>query len=328
MLVLISLVALGGINVIATGEIDVSGINGKEIKDAYNDLNVQLVKDVPACGIDETMKAVKDYLSENVDRKSTFSNSELTKGSPKVNEAYRLFGALSQLDNGDRCDASAINILKQNDLASERRSHSNLGRRECRKRVETVLLHYATKSTQECPRVHADLMRQKLENFDQREFRYLDKLTERVISMYLDHFKQAGVNRADSVVKLAFHSEKMMSSLIQDFRYRLEAVLDKFAPDQKKYLSPIDDESTGLVRIDEAKIEELFNEYGIGPCKNYVTTFGPDVFEPEIYLSSYKHEPVEGDEEFYLNWTRYNMCKVFIQNEKRLLESVKFGASI
>lgn len=326
MLVLISLLALSSINVIAT-EIDVSGINGEELKDAYSELNIRLVKDVPSADIEATMNAAKDFLSKNGDEKKASSIGEnIESGSPKLNEANKLFVALSQLNDKNRCDAKAINVLKQNDQASGGRSHSILAKGECRKRVETVLLDYAAKAKKVCPRVHSYLMSEKLSTFNKRQFLYIHHLTDSTITSCLADFKQANLPRKEGIIKLAFH--KMLNRLTQDFYYHLWEVLDKFAPDQKEYLKPIDDESTGLKKLDEAKIKELFNEYGMEPCKAYVAAFGPDLYEPEIYLSTFGHEPLRGDEDFYLNWTRYNMCKVYIQNEAKLWQDVMFNADI
>lgn len=76
--------------------------------------------------------------------------------------------------------------------------------------------------------------------------------------------------------------------------------------------------------MDKAKLTEIVEGYGMKPCRDFVSTLGPDVFEPEVYLyiGSFNHLKLE-DEEFYGNWIRYNVCKIYLENEDKLLKGIK-----
>lgn len=330
MFVLILLLALTGSIEVDASQTDVSGINGEEIRSAYDEMNVKLVEEVPACDIQGTLDNVKAHLAEYSNTGISISISRLITGQSKLHQAYVLFGALSQLTDGHRCDANAINILRQNDLASGERAHSIPDKGECRKRVETVLLHYVNRSIRECPQKNADTMRQKLEHFDSDQFIQVDLLTKGVISNQVRILKNQISDRFTALVKLALKTEEIMRlALIHGFMFysRLDSVIGRFAPEQKLYLRPINNEASGLAEVDKDKIKELFEEYAMKPCRNYVTILGPDVFEPEIYLSSFKHKPLKGDQEFYLNWIRYNTCKVYLDQETILLDAIIRSAS-
>lgn len=331
LLFFLSVLALAGINTSATNSIDVSRIDGASIKDAYKEMNIQLVRDVPPCDIEATMSKVKELLAKEANGRAISSFFKFLTGQAKVSQAYKLFGALSKLTEGHRCDANAINILKQNDLASEGRAHANLSSGECRKRVENVLLHYVKLSIEECPQVHADLMRQNLANFDSRQWKYVRRLTEDEFSSHWEDLMRHNVEKRDALVQLALDTERFMfTELVQgtNLYHHLDTMLTQFDSEQKQFLKPVVDEATGLTKINESKIEELFQEYAMKPCRNYVKTFGPNIFEPEIYLASFKHEPLRGDEGFYSNWVRYNICKFYIAFERKLLREVKLTANI
>lgn len=335
MIGLIFFLALSGSNIIrasaATGEIDISNIRGAEITYAYDEMNSQLVRAVPECDIDKTLKAAKEYL-DTKDRGITSSGIyKFVTSQVQVSPAYKLFAALSQINDANRCDATSINIIKQNDWAILRKTPYDLtdsGKSEekCRKRVELVLAHYLGKSVKECPRVHADLLKQMLKNYDQRQLDYVVHLTEDTISKYLSETTRDGSSREDTLVQLALLTAYTMRSDLlsgEKFRNNLEKVLNKFAPPEAKDCLG---EGTRFNIMNKGKIKKLFKEYGIKPCKNYVKFFGPEVFESEIYLSNYKPEPLAignpNREEFYLNWIRYNICSEYIAYEKKLLDEV------
>lgn len=333
MLVLILLVALSGSNRIrvsaATDKtIDISDIRGSDLKYAYDEMNSQLVKAVPECDIDKTLAVAKEYL-EIKDRGITSSRLfKFVTNQLRVTPAYKLFAALSQINDANRCDAASINVIKQNDWATRGQTHYNLSdfsesEEEGRKRVEIVLVHYVRKTLKECPKVHADLLKQKLKNYDQGQLDYVINLTKDTISKYLSEMMRDGTNFEDALVKLALRTEYTMRPELlsgEKFRINLEKVLDKFAPLEAKNCLG---EGVRLNIMNKGKIKKLVKEYGIKPCKNYVAFFGAEVFEPEIYLSNYKHEPINGGrEEFYLNWIRFNICNEYIAYEKKLLDEV------
>lgn len=332
LLSLTSIIALALTGISTRAEIiDVSQIRGDSLIDAYKEMNAQLVRDFPACNTEATMNAVKGILAKEINGREISSLFKSLTGPAKVSQAYKLFGALSQLIEGHRCDANAINILKQNDLATEGRARKYLVTgADCSKRVEGILLHYVRLSYRECPKVHADLMRQTLNNFDDRQFNHVHRLNEGKISKYLKDLRYDQIEGNEALVQLALNTRKIMLNDLTQGRnlyYNLYGVLAQFEPEKKHYLKPIVDDRTGSSKIDGSKIGDLVEEQVMRPCRNYVEAFGTNIFEPEIYLASFNHKPLSDDQEFYLNWINYNICKVYVEFEQQLLSGVKFSAS-
>lgn len=310
-----TLIALACIQVDA-GIIDTKNLDGHKLKDSFKEIDAQLIREVSSNDVRSNFKVAKDLLEHS------------SGSTDDIYSAYQLFVALMELDGQDRCDSTAISIIRQNELASCQTTADDskiLDKSQCLGRVGKILLDIAEKSTRKCPKIYADLMRQKLNQFNPDLFIIVEDLTEHSIYIYMKRLNnEDGSNEANNLVELALNTDSIMQRTLENgiwFYCDLQATIKTYVDRSlAEYLKPIEDERTGKFSLNEEMFKELFEKHGMKPCRDYVEFFGEDVFEPATYLAKFQLiDSREIDEQYYKNWIRYNMCKGFTRNKQKLL---------
>lgn len=92
--------------------------------------------------------------------------------------------------------------------------------------------------------------------------------------------------------------------------------------DQAKFLEPMDHNGSGIGIMKKDEFKEIYDEYALIPCQDFVESFGDLVEWLTItYLATINNDIILDDElqNFYINMIFYNVCKIWIKNYQLLL---------
>lgn len=311
---ILAFIMFGSRNIIDASVINSNSFDGSDLKVAYQLLNVQLARRVPNSDPDLNFKAAKELLQQ-------------PGNSNKLSSACELFLSMSQLSDDNMCSPEAINILKQNDLASSERIHKRLDKHLSRTRVEKILLQIAARLAEECPRVYANLLERKLAEFNAERYSLLRELTDAIIWKHVVDINSKTQDVGLTLYKLATQTAAFIENDLTDgnkFYYLVQKIVKSINEDRANFLELIDNTGNGIDIFDKDKLKEIYDKYALIPCRDFVETFGVLLERPTItYLASIYNELILDDKlhNFYINMISYNVCKIWIKNYQSLLES-------
>lgn len=90
-------------------------------------------------------------------------------------------------------------------------------------------------------------------------------------------------------------------------------------------MSRIPDEVTGKAKVNVDKIEELVKKHLVEPCKPFVDELGP-VFIPARYDTKFYYQLDDSNEDYYLSWVSFLICRALTENEPVVSADVVLSA--
>lgn len=304
-----SIIALFALSFVSVSAMNLL-IDENRLKDAHSEINSLLAEEFETDDSKVDIEAAKEFL-RNPD-----ASSELVSAS-------KLFAIMETLaGTTNRCSPQAVDLLRKNDLALFQRACKKSSKGECKTRVGNVLNHYADISAKQCPSFFADLFRQKVENYDPKKYEQVKDLTDSIISNQIIKNNRVEFGETKNWPLLAQQLDILRHPKTNDqwFYNFLCNRVEKADKNLAKYLVRMNNGGIGLKCLNEEKFKEIFEQYGIKPCKDYVETFGPEVFEPSIFLSKFHHDELADEEQYHENEVRYKLCKNLINNQGALLD--------
>lgn len=301
--------------------VNFSDVDGTNYRAEYDELNALLEANVGSSDVQANMDfATKDFYERTLGDTSEKVSSFLG--------AYRLFTGLSTFGPDVVCSPSNFNILTQNYRATGLHPSNvkpNGADKQSHRRIEQVVIEYATMYSRKCQDLYPFIMRDRLKLIDPKQKVLINQLSTFVLNEYkkiglgLDTAGTFRLATSPSELKLKLFDKKFIYEALQN-----EVSLNS---DYKhKYLRPLRDYSKGTDQLDERKFGKLFEEYLLSPCKGYIKVLEP-VFNPANFLAFWQHKVIEDERVYYRRWVLHNICFILNENGMRFLSLAKSYAS-
>lgn len=292
-------------------EFDASGIDGQQLEDEFNKLNEFLFARVKSSDPEQNFNLVlENYKSR--------SKSWFKKMSSDSMRARKLFLAMGQITDENRCTPRSYNILIQIDRATFDRSCRRLDPEGVVRRVERILLDYVLKQQSQCHDAHLKQYRDKLASMDTEKVKKVEAFLEPYISSLIS--EKLKIDKSKSRIQKLYDiiNEKSSSISSKNPMNVLESLkhLVKDDPSAKSILQVDDDTELKELMKKDTKIQKLHSQYLFEPCLYYLDQLGPEVFKVVYFENKFQQSLDERNPDFYESWTRYHLCNMFVAQHK------------
>lgn len=163
--------------------------------------------------------------------------------------------------------------------------------------------------------------------------RYLskkEKLDEDVIEQVMNIVKNVLNTKA---ITTHYHIEYLFwEYIMRDYRIelcdrrdhlRLAILANGKGVPETNSLKSLPDEVSGKRYVSNDKINMLTQKYLIGLCRTWVNSFGSDLFIPAKLDALFQDgDDKESNEEYYMAWLGYEICRELVDKEKRAVAIV------
>lgn len=263
-----------------------------------NKINQYLIKNCDQSDFESNLKAAQQYL-ESLSGKSSLFGHDLTKD-------LKTFISLSRVERGEaRCDAESRAILAaNNDLAGDLIKQVQRKGDKFLTRYNNLVWGVFKKYALTCKAEHKERYRQVKKNMDKDLIFKVEAATR---DMVFQHW--------DSEILPQISLENMDARRAQE---ALVFMVKKFKDENGKYVTLVNDESSGRGVLNRYKYIELFDKYIRQPCEYYVTELGPSVFEPAI-LDIQISNAIQDDtsNSLFEPILRYQVCSALIGKDSK-----------
>lgn len=287
-------------------EFDVSNIDGQQLEDEFYKLNEFLVAKTASADPEKNFNLVLEKYKSDSKRWFKKTSSDSMK-------AKRLFLAMGQITDQNRCEPRSYNILIQIDRATFDRSHRRLDPEGEVRRVERILLDYALKQKAQCHEAHLKQYMDKLATMEAERVKrvegFLEPTIERLISEELEY------NRSKSLVQRLYGiiNEKSSSMSSRNPINILESLKQLTKDDSTaKIIQQIDNDADLKEALKkDPKVREVYNQNIVDPCRYYVNQLEP-IFKTEYFENKFQSSLDEGNPGYYGALTCYHLCNLFV----------------
>lgn len=288
---------------------DVSDLDGLKLEDAFLRLNLFLISSTASAEADLNFGLVHEKYKAESGR--WFSSKSQSTDDMK---AMRLFLAMGNIKDENRCEPESYNILIQVDRATSDKSRRRLDPDGIARRIERILLDYVLKQIDQCHEAHLEQFKHISRTMDQDKVKIVDIFfgpsIERLAS---DQFQP---NRDKSRVQRLYNmiAEKISSLSSRSPKRIMESLKalvsdDEYAICVSKYADSVDIRE---LLVKDAEFRELYKNYLVRPCRYYTQKLGPEVFKVVYFEDKFQHSLDEKSLNFYESWTRFHLCNQFI----------------
>lgn len=294
---------------------DVLPIKGEDLIVQYEELNRRLVGKTSSNDVQTNMEIVLASYNKHQLNKSPLKSKTL--------RAEKLFLSMRYLDSDKKtCSSTGKAILEENKSALQKSSRKAyyddyefyMGPRTPEeRRIDGIYAHYLKNHATMCQQEYLKSFDTKLSSVDKERLQQVADICDDMVPEYSTGEVKTEVDRF-------FYFEKYDRGLSINIYGKLLELLDQKA--DHKYLNVHKDEASGKNYFDRGGFERLFNKNIIEPCKYFFDLFGPDVFEPALFVLDYLHRSDE-DIVFFKNMARYGVCKTIIDNPDTMEEIVE-----
>lgn len=297
------------LNLVSAGKSidDISGISGAELTPEYDKLNNYLVDSSPKGVSTDKFELVLERWTRHENRK-WFSRS-------KKQKAEQLFLALRKLEELSSCNRVGRTILRENNLAMNGRPTRELQFHGSVPRViEKVFRESLKKHAQLCQNIYPATFKEKLSTIDGETLKRVADFADALVQHYVPNKSLSEVKRLFLFIQnKPFIDGNYVSGQLEEMlkdKPELEAI----------QLQP--NERLGKLELNNAEYERVYNEYIIEPCKYFVQTLGPDIFEPATFVKEFL-EADENNLEYFQAWARYRVCEDALDAARSNLDEAK-----
>lgn len=239
--------------------------------------------------------------------------------------SQRLFQALYEAANNDdvRCTALSGQILRQNDLATRKKSRSG----NDLKPLNQIVYQLTQKHFNLCKDVYPDKYLAISESLDSNLVANVEKMIETVVesesqeqtesneqigSQRFFDFAQAQEEKKGEYRYSVLDSESMDKTL-----YDVVSMLAQNDP-EKQYLQKVASLLNMRPQINKKKFGVLVSKYLLDPCKVFVQKMR-DVYIPAKFDAEWKPEQIDGTKVyFYRGWAAYEFCTVVNAESRKI----------
>lgn len=284
---------------------------------SYSRINSYLTSHVPNNDeIGPNLKAAANWLKQQEGKRFSFLSSAPVHDLKK-------FTALQQVVDDTDCDEVAYGIMLSNEQAVG--LYGVVTDRILIRQVDKVILRVFMDHAERCQKIYPIKYRQKSKQLDHDLVKRVSNLANTL--MEYDRF---------DVEELSFYQpENLFHQYIKHWfsiRHYIGTSILKTAlilnakevtdPDVK-YLE-IPEELRTLVDCDvnKDKIRELAQKYLFGPCRRYVSEFGPDLFAPASLDSEFYTAFKGSDLDYYFGWVNFSICLELSRHERLVLDDI------
>lgn len=305
----------------------------EDFKDDYRDADILQVFDLDLHLLSSRSSKFNPKLSKpsEIDRLNIFLVEGFLSGDPERNldfvleqllldqkngvpsndpssQAKRLLLALSTLGSENRCSYYSYRILSSN-YDAIRPVAKLIAQRNCVRRIDKILAYYINTEIKDCGSVYLGKFDVITERIDPEANRKLNAVFRSIIESAISDEHENNVDK--SLAERLFNAATF--KIRRSFRSEPEGIysalreLSAGDPDAI-YLTPVEDEITGLKVIREDKFERIFDEYITEPCKYFRRQYGPEVFEPISFANIFSPQLQEDRPDFYEAWFKFELC--------------------
>lgn len=233
-----------------------------ESKTKANKINQYLIEKCNTDDFGTNLAAAKELLVECQKKTSTYFNNNAA-----LIKDLNTFISLEQINNGKiQCNGESFKIL----VANNELVGGNLDKKVQQSaakfltRLESLVYTIMLKHAQTCAQIYG-------KRYEQAKVSSGDE------SLIIKKAQEA-TKRTNSVTVVAVpHMERLYAQWLHQDLVRLA----KQANDPNaKFAFMVNIPATGKGSADNVKLELIMKKYIVQPCKDFVTTFGPDLFKP------------------------------------------------
>lgn len=274
---------------------------GTDLMDQFAVINKILEKDVRSEEIDANFKHIDLALKLpwGITGKS---------GGKAMKEALLIFSSLRQINEKNRCNLNAYNILKMNYNAANGLPEWGYERDFAKRRINKIVRTIVDRHVEACKGKYFDLYRDQVKKVNPGLKVFAETLARNLI--YHKYGKEEGkeiLGDAEKLLKYTLregHKCLKPVYLLQEMRR-----LAKNDPNSK-YVEPIPTEWLGrqVFKTNKEELSKLTMKYLHKPCKEYVIKV-ETIFVPADYDNRFLPTPAKSDElDYYLNWAAFELC--------------------
>lgn len=287
---------------------DVSGIDGQQLEDEFEKLNEFLLAKTESSEAELNFNLVfEKYKSD--------SKRWFKKMSSDSMKAKRLFLAMGQITDENRCTLNSYDILIQIDRATCERSSRGLDPEGVLRRIEKILLDYALKQKEQCHHAHLEQFRDKLASMDSEKVKKVDTFLEPTITSLTSDKYEFNLSKNKTQRLYAIIGEKSLSNSSKNPINALESLknLTEDDPNANSILVEVNNDTELKEMIfKNQKLHEIYSQYLVEPCRYYIEQLGPEIFKVVYFENKFKHTLDEKIPDFYESWIRYHLCNTFV----------------
>lgn len=287
---------------------DVSGIDGQQLEDEFEKLNEFLLAKTDSSEAEVNFNLIfEKYKSD--------SKRWFVKMSSDSMKAKRLFLAMGQITDENRCTLNSYNILIQIDRATCERSSRGLDPEGVARRIEKILLDSALKQKEQCHDAHLRQFREKLASIDREKVKKVETFLEPTITSLTSDKYEFNISKNRVQRLYAIIGEKSLSNSSKNPINALESLknLTKDDPNANSILVGINnDAELKETLFKNGKLHKLYSQYLVEPCRYYIEQLGPEVFKVVYFENKFKHTLDEENTDFYESWIRYHLSNLFV----------------
>lgn len=239
----------------------------------------------------------------------------------RSNQAKRLLLALRTLKGENECNYYGYKIITKN-FALINPSLDAIMEDTSDRRVDKIMAHYVKSHINNCRDVYFRKFDEITPNLDKNLVEKMDTFVERAMEDVIQEFNQKfpGKTNVEALFEIANKGFSTLHMMKPSYIYNVMQISAKHDPDVG-FLKPIEDEITGISSVRRDKFFELFDNYIAKPCNHFRQQLGPDVFQPILFDSMFKHQIKEDRVDFYQAWVKYGLCYLD-GSSKRVLDAV------
>mgnify|MGYP006965680234 CR=1 FL=1 len=251
-------------------------------------------------------------------------------------EDLRSLVALNSIRN--KCDRTAYEMLRAICEATDYRGHKEFRDLGPLRRIDSIVYHYSKQHYEDCKQVYPRLFVALYNQVDEAQRKRWDIMAKRMLNYYWpdEPFMPKDKLQLERFIEGSLRSEhKYVGSNSLGAFYLMEQLAgDAKDPDAIHLTRRTDERRGNFLPMNRAKVEALAKRYVIDPCKLYVNTLGPNIFEPwqfdslmveeeERYVSDLDIlDKDESQRQFNIGLIRFKFCKSLIHEEEMLVTNV------
>lgn len=281
----------------------------------YGLINSYLTSHVPNNDeIGPNLEAAANWLKQQEGKRLSFLSSAPVHDLKK-------FTALQQVVDDTDCDETAYRIMLSNERAVD--LYGTFTDKILIRRVDKVILKVFVDHAERCRKIHPIKYRWKIKQLDCVFLEHVANLSK--LLMEKDRFiiperrfYQPG-NLFHRYIEYPFPIGRYIGKNV----FKAALVLNAKEVPGVEYLDLLDEfRNLFSYKVNKNKMEEIVLKYLFGPCRRFVSEFGPDLFGPAILDSEFYTVVEESDLDYYLGWVSFSMCLELSRNERLVLNDI------
>lgn len=275
---------------------------GSQFKSAYQTVNEYLVDKIES---GETMPVNMDALS-----------ARLKAGEKDGRVAVVLRKLIALKDIRDMCNDRSYVILRDNDEATDFKSHDVTSRSSAPRRIEKLINFYATEHAKKCQPIQLAAFEKAISALDKQVFErvstYLDPIIESLLAApTVESRKRASDDTTNVLVERIIGKTYFDQTIILSTSnaYNTIKKLVTGVPSEEKWLHYYSDERIGRRGFFPDEFSKLIVKYLEQPCSIYVSQLG-QIFENASFDALFYNQIDSSNADYYRALTYEKLCRV------------------